>query len=48
MVATADGEIGFLMPASEKTYKRLYDIFTEMVNRMEHPAGLNPRAYRYV
>jgi cleavage and polyadenylation specificity factor subunit 1 len=44
--ATGNGELGLIVPVEEKTFKRLHDIYTEMIHRLEHPAGLNPRAYR--
>ena len=45
-VALLNGEIGYIVPLPEKTFKRLQDVQNEMVNRMDHVAGLNPRAFR--
>lgn len=34
------------MPLNEKAFRRLYDLSNEMINRLDHSAGLNPRAFR--
>ena len=41
-----DGRISVITPISEKVYKRLYAVYSKMVNRIEHTAGLNPRGFR--
>ncbi|KAI8851683.1 CPSF A subunit region-domain-containing protein [Chytridium lagenaria] len=41
-----DGNIGYLVPVSEKLYKRAYALYSKMVNSLQHHAGLNPRGYR--
>lgn len=35
-----------ITPIPEKTSKRLALLTTQIVNGIQHPAGLNPRAYR--
>jgi cleavage and polyadenylation specificity factor subunit 1 len=47
ILASLDGSVGYVYPLGERQYKRLDDIATEMINRLEHPAGLNPRSYRF-
>lgn len=34
-------------PITEKTYKRLLLLYGQLVNGLQHVAGLNPRAFRY-
>ncbi|KAJ3215584.1 Cleavage and polyadenylation specificity factor subunit 1 [Dinochytrium kinnereticum] len=41
-----DGNIGYLVPVSEKLYKRAYALYSKMVNSLQHHAGLNPRGFR--
>jgi cleavage and polyadenylation specificity factor subunit 1 len=42
------GIISLLTPLSESTYRRLGALATHLTNTLEHPCGLNPRAYRAV
>lgn len=35
-------------PITEKTYKRLLLLYGQLVNGVQHVAGLNPRAFRLV
>lgn len=35
-----------MTPVGEKQYKRLYALYSKMVNQIQHPCGLNPRGYR--
>ncbi|XP_029637941.1 cleavage and polyadenylation specificity factor subunit 1 [Octopus sinensis] len=44
--ATLDGSIGFVMPISEKVYRRLLMLQNAMATLIPHIAGLNPKAYR--
>lgn len=44
--ACVNGSIGYVAPISEPEYRRLQDMSTEMMNRLDQPAGLNPRAFR--
>ncbi|KAI8825062.1 CPSF A subunit region-domain-containing protein [Fimicolochytrium jonesii] len=46
--ATLEGGLSVLIPVSEKLYKRLYGLYSKMVNNLQHPAGLNPRGFRQV
>ena len=46
--STLDGGISIVTPVDEKMYKRLYALYSKMVNQLEHYAGLNPRAFRQV
>ncbi|KAF9369450.1 hypothetical protein CPB97_003590 [Podila verticillata] len=43
---TLDGGLCMITPIPEKTSKRLALLTTQIVNGIQHPAGLNPRAYR--
>ncbi|RUP46454.1 hypothetical protein BC936DRAFT_146934 [Jimgerdemannia flammicorona] len=43
---TLDGSIGIITPIPEKMFKRLQLLYGQLVNGLQHPAGLNPRAYR--
>ncbi|XP_019876681.2 cleavage and polyadenylation specificity factor subunit 1 [Aethina tumida] len=46
MFATLDGGLGYIMPLSEKTYRRLLMLQNVMVTHGAHIAGLNPKAFR--
>lgn len=46
ILAAENGRLAFVLPINERVFKRLNDVATEMINRLEHAAGLNPRAYR--
>ncbi|XP_053620009.1 cleavage and polyadenylation specificity factor subunit 1 [Plodia interpunctella] len=46
MFTTLDGGVGYVVPLSEKTYRRLLMLQNVMNNYCCHVAGLNPRAYR--
>ncbi|KAG0089651.1 Cleavage and polyadenylation specificity factor subunit 1 [Podila epicladia] len=43
---TLDGGLCMITPIPEKTSKRLALLTTQIVNGVQHAAGLNPRAYR--
>ncbi|CAH0380574.1 unnamed protein product [Bemisia tabaci] len=46
MFATLDGGLGFVLPVSEKTYRRLLMLQNVLHTHIPHTAALNPRAYR--
>ncbi|XP_064640599.1 cleavage and polyadenylation specificity factor subunit 1-like [Lineus longissimus] len=46
--ATLDGAIGYLLPVSEKTYRRLQMLQGFLTTSISHVAGLNPKAFRQV
>ena len=46
--ATLDGSLGFVLPLSEKVYRRLFMLQNALVTHIPHIAGLNPRSYRCV
>lgn len=46
MYTTLDGGVGYILPVSEKMYRRLLMLQNVMNNYCCHIAGLNPRAYR--
>ncbi|ORY96617.1 CPSF A subunit region-domain-containing protein [Syncephalastrum racemosum] len=45
---TFGGSISAVSPVPEKTFKRLNTLFGQIVNGLQHVAGLNPRAYRLI
>ncbi|KAJ3087268.1 hypothetical protein HK102_011465 [Quaeritorhiza haematococci] len=45
-IGTLDGGILVMTPVTEKLYKRLYALYSRMVNNLQHAAGLNPRGFR--
>ncbi|KAJ3013404.1 Cleavage and polyadenylation specificity factor subunit 1 [Thoreauomyces humboldtii] len=45
---TLEGGLLLMLPVTEKLYKRLYGLYSKMVNALQHPAGLNPRGFRQV
>jgi len=46
--ATLDGSIGYLLPVSEKMYRRLSMLQNLLTTYIPHKAGLNPKSYRMV
>jgi cleavage and polyadenylation specificity factor subunit 1 len=48
MFATLDGSLGYLLPVSEKTYRRLLMLQNVLTTSLQHTAGLNPKAFRMV
>ncbi|PNS20445.1 hypothetical protein CAC42_5895 [Sphaceloma murrayae] len=42
------GQVGLVTPLDETQYRRLSALQSQLTNVLEHPAGLNPRAYRNV
>ena len=43
---TLDGSIGYIIPISEKTFRRLFILQNAIFVMKPHYAGLNPKAYR--
>ncbi|XP_060595020.1 cleavage and polyadenylation specificity factor subunit 1-like [Ruditapes philippinarum] len=46
--ASLDGSLGYLLPVSEKVYRRLLMLQNALNMQLPHTAGLNPRSYRAV
>ncbi|GAB5591624.1 mRNA cleavage and polyadenylation factor subunit [Umbelopsis nana] len=46
LCGSLNGSISMVTPITEKTYKRLLLLYGQMVNGLQHFAGLNPRAFR--
>lgn len=46
LVTSQTGSIGIISPIAEDSYRRLLALQSQLVNTLEHPCGLNPRAYR--
>lgn len=47
MYGTQDGGVGYMLPVSEKVYRRLLMLQNLLVTNLPHYAGLNPKAFRY-
>ncbi|KAK8376849.1 hypothetical protein O3P69_010050 [Scylla paramamosain] len=43
-MATLDGSLGYVLPVSERTYRRFSMIYNLLVQHLPHIAGLNPKA----
>ncbi|KMU91957.1 cleavage and polyadenylation specific protein [Coccidioides immitis H538.4] len=48
LVTSQEGSIGVVTPLTEDSYRRLSALQSQLVTSMEHPCGLNPKAYRAV
>lgn len=48
LISTQSGSLALVTPLDETTYRRLSALQTTLTSILEHPAGLNPRAYRAV
>ncbi|KAF7493374.1 Cleavage and polyadenylation specificity factor subunit 1 [Sarcoptes scabiei] len=48
MFATLDGSIGYLLPITEKTYRRLLMLQNLLTTNIQHIAGINPKAFRCI
>ena len=48
MFATLNGSVGYLLPITEKTYRRLLMLQNLLTTNIQHCAGLNPKAYRMI
>ena len=47
LAATLDGSLGFVLPITEKLYRRMLMLQNALTVQIPHQAGLNPRAYRF-
>ncbi|KAJ9669033.1 mRNA cleavage and polyadenylation factor subunit [Coniosporium apollinis] len=48
LLSTQSGVLALITPLDEQTYRRLGALQTYLTNLLDHPCGLNPRAYRAV
>jgi cleavage and polyadenylation specificity factor subunit 1 len=48
LVTSQDGSISLITPLPEQSYRRLLALQNILTANLEHPCGLNPRAYRAV
>jgi cleavage and polyadenylation specificity factor subunit 1 len=48
LITTQTGSVALVTPVSEESYRRLSALQSQLINTLEHPCGLNPRAYRAV
>lgn len=48
LLTTQTGSLAIVTSLSEDSYRRLSALQSQLSNTLEHPCGLNPRAYRAV
>ncbi|KAI5292931.1 mRNA cleavage and polyadenylation factor subunit [Ascosphaera acerosa] len=48
LVTSTSGQMSLVTPLSEDSYRRLSALQAHLTNALEHPCGLNPRAFRAV
>lgn len=48
LMTTQEGAVALITPLSEQQYRRLSTLQNQLINTLEHPCSLNPRAYRCV
>ncbi|KAI9842274.1 MAG: mRNA cleavage and polyadenylation factor subunit [Sclerophora amabilis] len=46
LLTSRTGSLSILTPLSEPVYRRLSSLHSALTNLLDHPCGLNPRAYR--
>ncbi|KAF4287573.1 hypothetical protein CNMCM8689_008357 [Aspergillus fumigatus] len=48
LITSQSGSVGIVTSVPEESYRRLSALQSQLANSLEHPCGLNPRAYRAV
>lgn len=48
LMTTQSGALALVVPLDEQSYRRLGALQTHLAGVLDHPCGLNPRAYRAV
>lgn len=48
LIASQNGSLALVTTITEESYRRLSALQTQLANTLEHPGGLNPRAFRAV
>ena len=48
LTTSQNGSVGLITCVSEEPYRRLSALQSQLTNILEHPCGLNPRAFRAV
>lgn len=48
LVTSHNGSIALVTSVAEESYRRLSALQSQLINTVDHPAGLNPRAFRAV
>lgn len=48
LITSQSGSLGIVTSVPEESYRRLSALQSQLTNSLEHPCGLNPRAYRAV
>lgn len=48
LIASQNGSLALVTSVTEESYRRLSALQSQLINTLEHPGGLNPRAFRAV
>lgn len=48
LVTAQNGSLALVTTVAEESYRRLSALQSQLTNTLEHPGGLNPRAFRAV
>lgn len=48
LIASENGSLALVTTVAEESYRRLSALQSQLTNTLEHPGGLNPRAFRAV
>lgn len=48
LIASQNGSLALVTSVTEESYRRLSALQSQLTNTIEHPGGLNPRAFRAV
>lgn len=48
LVSSQTGSLALITTLSEESYRRFSALQSQLINTLEHPCGLNPRAHRAV
>lgn len=48
LITAQNGSVAIVTSVSEESYRRLSALQSQLANTLEHPCGLNPRAFRAV
>lgn len=48
LIASQNGSLALVTSVAEESYRRLSALQSQLTNTIEHPGGLNPRAFRAV
>ncbi|KAI3138791.1 hypothetical protein CBS147325_6846 [Penicillium roqueforti] len=48
LITSQNGSLALVTSVAEETYRRLSALQSQLINTVDHPAGLNPRAFRAI